>query len=112
MRDGLRPDEHHEAGSSPQRDDEGAEHRQRHEVGKDSAAAVSARTAAQSGRQVAWLRVGQRHAPATVKHLQRTGTTAVGWRLKPHKEESECVSLTVFLPEPVEETHPAKHGDT
>lgn len=55
-------------------------------------AAVSARTPAQSGRQVAWLRAGQRYTPATVKHLQRTGTTAVGCRLKTHKEESECVS--------------------
>lgn len=82
MRDGLRPDEHHEAGGSPERDDEGAEHRQRHEVGEDSVAAVSARTPAQSGRQVAWLHVGQRHTPATVKHLKRTDMAAVSCRLK------------------------------
>lgn len=65
-----RPDEHHEARGSPQRDDEGAEHRQRHEVREDPVTALSAGAPARGGRQVARL-PGQRQAPATVKHLKK-----------------------------------------
>ena len=48
----LRPDEQHEAWSSPKSDDEGAEDGQNHEVREDSVAAVAAWTLAHSGCQI------------------------------------------------------------
>lgn len=91
MRDGLRPNEHHEAGGSPERDDEGAEHRQHHEAGEDPVAAVSARTASKLGRQVTWLHVSQHYTPATAKHL-KTDTTAVGcWVKTQQRRVGVCV---------------------
>lgn len=65
------PDEQHEGRCSPERDDEGAEHRQSQEVGEDFVTAVSAWTLAQSGREVASLGVSKQYTTTIVKHLTK-----------------------------------------
>lgn len=130
-----RPDEQHEARCPPKRDDEGAEDWQSQEVRKDSVTAVSAWTLAQSGRQVAWLGVSQRYTTAIVKHLRKKNSLWMTAELQHSRKtcpvsdiwmkqnniklcllvnshEVSGVCLTVFLPDPVEELHPARQGDT
>lgn len=63
----IRPDEQHETRRPPERDDEGAEDGQSHEVGEDPATAAATWTLARLGCQVDWSTFS--HTPAVAKHL-------------------------------------------
>ena len=86
------PDKQHKARCSSQRYDEGAEDGQGQEVRKDPVTAISARTLAQGGRQVARLCISQRYTPAIVKHLTKTKTRKKN--MKKTKRKTICFTMT------------------